>query len=216
MLNLIEYITNLKESDYYEHVNLHIHTCCSDGKLNPDEVIKAALDQKLQAISITDHNSVEAYEKLEYQNIENLKLINGVEFDCWDGLDLLHILGYGIDLKNEKIQKLCSKNHLFTRYDLVRFFNSRKAKDVIYALKEAGGIAILAHPACCWSLDLKKMIEKLKTFGLDGIEVYYPYVGHRGFIKFSSIKNVKKIAEKLGMIITGGADSHGYDLRSRK
>ncbi len=215
MYNLIEYIKSLKESDYYERVNLHIHTTCSDGKLNPKAVIQAAIEQNLETIAITDHNSVEAYSQIENYDNDKLTLINGVEFDCWHGMDLLHIIGYGIDLNNQKIKRLCASNHIFTRYDLVRFFNNRKAKDVIKAIKEAGGLAILAHPACCWSFNLKKMIIKLKTFGLDGIEVYYPYVGHRGFIKFRSLNDIKKIAQELDLIITGGADTHGGNLRSR-
>ena len=215
MQKLIESIKNLTESDFYKRVNLHIHTSCSDGKLSPNEVISAAIEQNLEIISITDHNTIEAYNNLDFYDTNKLKLINGVEFDCWHKFDLLHILGYGINPDNEKIKQLCAKNLIQTRYDLIRFFNKRKAPDVIKAIKESGGIAILAHPACCWNINLKQMIINLKSFGLDGLEVYYPYIGHRGVIKFYSINNIRTFAEELELIITGGTDSHGSNLRTR-
>ncbi len=59
------------------------------------------------------------------------------------------------------------------------------------------------------------MIKKLVSYGLDGLEVYYPYVGHRGVIKFYTLKDIEKIARDLNLIITGGTDSHGMDLRGR-
>ena len=33
----------------------------------------------------------------------------------------------------------------------------------------AGGIAVWAHPACCWCLSMDRMAKKLISMGLDGI-----------------------------------------------
>lgn len=212
--NLIKIIKSLKETDFYQNVNLHIHTDCSDGKLSPDKVIEAAISQNIKIISITDHNSVEAYSKIKDFN-NQIQLLTGVEFDCWEGTDFLHILGYGFDLANDKIKKLCANDLAHCRYDILRFFTGRKAKDAITAIKEAGGIAVLAHPACCWSINIRKMIKKLVCCGLDGLEVYYPYTGHRKLVKFYSVEYIKSLAEELDLLITGGADSHGDELRER-
>ena len=51
--------------------------------------------------------------------------------------------------------------------------------------------------------------KELKDMGLDGIEVYYPYKRHRGIIKFHSRHNIKALADKYDLIITGGTDEHG-------
>jgi len=212
---IIESLKNLNESDFFKKVNLHIHTNLSDGILTPEEVIRKAKDTNLKLISITDHNTVEAYKNNNYSNIDGLTIITGVEFDCWYKLNLLHILGYGIDINNESINNICAKNLKGTKTDFVRFFNRRKAKDVINAIKKANGIAVLAHPACCWSFNLKKMVKELKLFGLDGIEVYYPYIGHRKIIKFYSISQIRKIADELELLTTGGTDCHGMDLSGR-
>lgn len=215
MQSIIKSLKNLKESDFYENVNLHIHTNCSDGVLTPVEVLEKAKEFDLKLISITDHNSVEAYRHINYKNTEGFEVITGVEFDCWYKTDLLHILGYGFDINNVKIEQFCAKNINGTRFDIVRFFNKRKAKDIINAIKEAGGIAVLAHPACCWNPDLRKMLKELKNLGLAGIEVYYPYTGHRGIIKFYSIEKIKEFAYELDLLITGGTDCHSKNLKGR-
>ena len=46
----------------------------------------------------------------------------------------------------------------------------------------------------------------------DGVEVYYPYERHRGIIKFHSRDTVGKIADKYGLIKTGGTDLHEKHL----
>ena len=83
-------------------------------------------------------------------------------------------------------------------------------RDVIVRIHDAGGIAVLAHPACCFTLTgLDRLVNKLIKLGLDGIEVYYPYKRHRKIIRFHSSETVKRIAEKYKLIKTGGTDEHG-------
>ena len=67
--------------------------------------------------------------------------------------------------------------------------------DLIKSIHNAGGIAVLAHPACCWAINPKKFVKELVDIGLDGIEIYYPYDRFRGILKFSSKKLAVKIAE---------------------
>ncbi len=98
MHNLLKSFT---EADYYKNVNLHIHTTFSDGKLHPTEIIELAKKKNLKYISITDHNTIEAYKHIN-SKFDNLKVITGVEFDCWYKSNFMHVLGYGIDLNNEK------------------------------------------------------------------------------------------------------------------
>ena len=91
-----------------------------------------------------------------------------------------------------------------------RLFARRHVKKLIQAIHNAGGLAVLAHPACCWAISLEKLIKDLMKIGLDGIEVYYPYPRFRKFAKFHSAEDVIKIAEKYPELIkTGGTDFHG-------
>ena len=219
MNQTFDVIKNLTEADYYKNANLHIHTSFSDGKLHPSEIIELAINKNLKYISITDHNTLEAYKCIDLDSHatlrmteDDLKIITGVEFDCWYKSNFMHILGYGIDLNNEPLKNLCAKNPNESKLDIIRISTARKAPEVIKAIKEAGGISILAHPCCCWNINIKKMITELKYFGLDGIEVYYPYIRHRAIVKFHTIKKIRAIAEELNLLITGGTDCHNDDL----
>jgi len=216
MYNILK---NLSATDYYKNANLHIHTSFSDGKLHPSEIIGLAIQKNLKYISITDHNTLEAYKHIDLDSYallrmteDNMQIITGVEFDCWYKSNFMHILGYGIDLNNEPLKNLCAKNSNETKLDIIRISTKRKVPEVIKTIKEAGGISVLAHPCCCWNLNIKKMITELKFFGLDGVEVYYPYIRHRAVVKFHTIKKVRAIAEELNLLITGGTDCHNDDL----
>jgi len=214
MQGLFESLYNLNESDFFDRVNLHIHTTCSDGLIKPQEVLEQAKKLNLKIISITDHNSVQAYYQITSGDYEGFQLISGVEFDCWYKSNFIHILGYGIDINNPKIQQLCAKNSNATKLDIIRFFNKRNAKEVIQAIKEAGGVAVLAHPACCWNINIRKMIKELMEFGLEGIETYYPYIRHRGVVKFHTVQKIIALAKELNLLMTGGTDCHDKCLKT--
>ncbi|MDR3597351.1 PHP domain-containing protein [Clostridium sp.] len=82
-------------------IDLHIHTTSSDGSDEPKEILIKAQNSGLKYISITDHDSIGAYEKLKDINISNYfdgKLIPGCEFSVvYNGIPI-EVLGYGIDL----------------------------------------------------------------------------------------------------------------------
>ena len=84
--------------------------------------------------------------------------------------------------------------------------------EVIEKINNAGGIAVLAHPCCYWTFNLDGFIEDMARMGISGVEVYYPYNGMRSIVKFHSRKKIADIADKYGLIKTGGTDSHGRKL----
>lgn len=208
--DLKKLLSSFKEDDFYKRVDLHIHTNESDGKLDPCEVIRQAKARNLEYISIADHNNIEAY--LSTNILAEDIIIPAVEFDCIYKNNLIHILGYGIDIDNEKIKKLYAKCRSGRKFNIVRLMQLRNPEEVIDLINNAGGIAVLAHPACIWAFNLDGFIKDLVNFGLEGVEVYYPYKGLRGILKFHSKKDVENIADKYKLIKTGGTDSHGSKL----
>ena len=85
-------------------------------------------------------------------------------------------------MNNEEINKLTAKFEK-GKFELPkRILASRHPKKVIEAIHNAGGIAVLAHPCCYWCLSLDKFVKKLVNYGLDGIEVYYPYPHFRSIV----------------------------------
>lgn len=204
--NLKEFFSSLKEEDFFDKINLHIHSNFSDGKVDFDTLVEQAKEKGMKYISITDHNSVLGYKTSKYKNDEIL--IKGVEFDCFFRGSLLHILGYGIDVENEELNKLCGKNESERKNDLVRLFKMRHPKKVINAIHNAGGVAVLAHPCCCNVVNLSHYVKCLKNLGIDGIETYYPYNRFRAVVKFSSRKLPFELAEKYNLFKSGGSDEH--------
>ncbi len=89
-------------------------------------------------------------------------------------------------------------------------------KEAISAIKDCGGVAILAHPAMYQEfskdgLDAFDFIKILKDYGLDGVEQYnYGGVLRYPQEKVDKINNYfKEISEKLGLLNTWGSDCHG-------
>lgn len=206
MVDYKELIKSFTKKDYETNVNLHIHSTFSDGRVNAEELVEQAKAKWLKYIAISDHNTLDAYLKTDILKEE--MVIPAIEFDCWSGTVFLHILGYGVDVNNPALRALCAKTKRETEADWIRIFSSRQPKKVIDAIHQAGGLAVLAHPACCFTLSLDRFVKKLTKFGLDGLEVYYPYPRHRGIVKFNTVKNVEQIADKYNLIKTGGTDEH--------
>ena len=199
---------NYTEQDYSnKKINLHIHTIFSDGEASPEDIVKQAKAKNYKKIAICDHNTIDAH-----KIIKDEILIPAVEFDVWCGYVFMHLLAYNIDINNKELIPFYAKSKKETELDIVRIFAKRDIKKLIKAIHNAGGIAVLAHPACCWAISLERFVKKLVSYGLDGIEVYYPYERHRGIIKFHKAETVKKIAEKFKLIKTGGTDLHKKEL----
>ena len=91
------------ESKQCGGIDLHIHSTASDGTCSPSEILRLAAQQGLQAIAITDHDTLDGSRQALQQDIPpELRFITGVEISaqppakCHAG-GSLHILGYGVD-----------------------------------------------------------------------------------------------------------------------
>lgn len=73
-------------------------------------------------------------------------------------------------------------------------------QQAIKIIKDAGGVAVLAHP---YILHNDALILELTNYGLAGIEVYYPEHSQ------SMVNFYLDLAQKLNLLVTGGSDFHG-------
>jgi len=71
--------------------DLQSHTIFSDGKYSPEALINSTAGKSLKIISITDHNSLSALtkENFDLAKQNNVVLLPGVEVECGGGLDVL-------------------------------------------------------------------------------------------------------------------------------
>jgi predicted metal-dependent phosphoesterase TrpH len=99
-------------------IDLHIHTTSSDGSDEPKDILIKAQQLGLKYISITDHNSIGAYKKLQKIKIDNYfkgEIIPGCEFAAVHNGKPVEILGYGIDLETLDSMGLISDEKFLER-----------------------------------------------------------------------------------------------------
>ena len=76
-----------------------------------------------------------------------------------------------------------------------------KPVEAVRTIEAAGGVPVLAHP-----LQVYHLVPGLADDGLLGLEVYYP-----GYAP-DEIAYLVQLAERHGLIATGGSDFHGPDV----
>ena len=93
-------------------IDLHTHSCISDGDYSPAELIQKAAKQGLSAIALTDHDTINGLESAKNEaQICNIKFIPGIEINIsWTGKKDIpglgpggefHLLGLGINCPSQ-------------------------------------------------------------------------------------------------------------------
>lgn len=78
-------------------LELHAHTTYSDGTLSPRELVQAAAAAKVQALAITDHDTIAGWDEAiatAHTLPQPMEIVPGVELSVTDGARSLHILGF--------------------------------------------------------------------------------------------------------------------------
>ena len=94
-----------------KYIDLHIHSTYSDGRYDPKKIIMEAKKNNVGLISITDHDTIDAY-KCKHLTIRNdINIINGVEISSLytskkKKSTRVHILGYDLELDNQELNNL--------------------------------------------------------------------------------------------------------------
>ena len=91
--------------------DLHIHCSASfDATESVDTILRLAREQQLDLIAISDHNEIDGALELETKaSAVGIETLRGIEIDCFFGRNIVHLLGYGCDLRDPGFARL--KNH---------------------------------------------------------------------------------------------------------
>lgn len=162
----------------------HIHCQYSpDSSTKIDDIIKKSIEDKIDIIAISDHNTVEGSEVAieKTKNIENLLVIPSIEISSSKG----HILGFGCE---EAVPR-----------DL-------DPEETIDKIHDQGGLAIIPHPFCFYrhGLFCKSNPDELN---FDAIETK----NARFIVGWCNYK-AKKLANKKNIPSLGASDSHYIDF----
>ncbi len=92
-------------------IDLHTHTCKSDGSYTPTELVDYAAEKKLAAVAITDHDSIEGLDEavahaaaLKKRGLPSVEVIPGIEFSTKYEKQDVHIVGLYISYEKEEFQ----------------------------------------------------------------------------------------------------------------
>lgn len=159
--------------------DIHIHTNYSkDGMSQIKDIVSIAQKKGMDAIAVTDHNSIKAWpEAIKVSKQLNFPIILGDEINSKQGEVI------GLFLK-EKIEG-----------------DHKEARFVMEEIKKQGGLVIIPHPfhgRLSFKDDLYKYINLI-----DGIEVIN---GRRLFTEPD--KKAFDFAIKHNLAVTGGSDAH--------
>ncbi|WP_314584855.1 PHP domain-containing protein [Paenibacillus terrigena] len=104
----------------------HMHSCYSDGTDTPEQLINLAKIYEIDAIALTDHDTVDGVEAFMTAAAgTNIETIPGVEISSRIGQKHVHILGYGIDIKNvallELLDALTAEATEYTKYTFEKY-----------------------------------------------------------------------------------------------
>ena len=106
-------------------VDLHLHTIYSDGTSSLNEILDET--KHLSAISITDHDSIDAYTELSKYNSE-VKIIPGIEISTYVPFEV-HMLGYFLDVPppsfNEELRRINLKRQKNIMLLTSKFYKNR-------------------------------------------------------------------------------------------
>ena len=184
-----------------QFVDLHIHTNMSDGSDSVHEIIELAHNNNVSVISITDHNTLEAYTDDTFlcASHAGLSLVPGVELDVRFEGRQFHLLGYGIDLQNSRIREVCAYNSAVQEEYNLNLIKCME-KDII-------GVSVKDY------LDYQiplgrggwKLLNYLLDIGLtqsllEGTKYYKQYGFNSNTINFVSLEEAVKVIKEAGGI----------------
>ncbi len=193
--------------------NFHMHTACSDGKLQPESLMEQALHLGLRGMAITDHHTVKGY-KFAQQWLLDRSPENPIPH-LWTGVEItsrligteVHILGYGFNPDHQSILPYLQGT--------APQEEQAHAAQVIRAIQQAGGLAVLAHPAR-YRQPTEQVIEAAASLGIDGVETYYAYNNPNPWqTSPEQSQQVKSLSVFYNLLDTCGTDTHGLDLLRR-
>ncbi|MBW4555461.1 MAG: PHP domain-containing protein [Trichormus sp. ATA11-4-KO1] len=196
--------------------NFHMHTVHSDGKLQPSTLMEQAIAIGLQGLAITDHHNIGGYEAAQiwledwqWKNpgANTPRLWSGVEINA-NLLDIeVHILAYAFEPGNLSIKPYLQRKATTGQ--------EYQATNVIAAIHDAGGLAVLAHPAR-YRRSHFDLIPAAAEQGIDGVESFYAYNNPKPW-RPSALESqqMQQLASKYHLLNTCGTDTHGLSLLQR-
>jgi hypothetical protein len=125
-------------------IDLHSHSCYSDGTLTPTELVERAAAAGVGVLALTDHDTVAGLEEAEQAAARlGLRLVPGVELSASWRSQAIHVLGLWIEPRApkflERLDSQAERRHVRMRKICARLTQAGLPGDELLA-------AVLAQP----------------------------------------------------------------------
>jgi hypothetical protein len=108
---------------------MHCHSTASDGSCRPAEVMRAARAAGLDAVALTDHDTVAGHDEARNSLPPGLTLVPGMELSCRLDGHSVHMLAYLFDPANAELAAEC---------EAIRQGRDGRARAMVERLAELG------------------------------------------------------------------------------
>ena len=194
--------------------NFHMHTTHSDGQLKPEQLAQQAIDLSLKGFAITDHHQI-AGSQAAQQYLQAFEGSDQAIPQLWTGTEItarlleteVHLLGFAFDPAHPAIAAYLQ--------GVAPEGDRANAAQVIRAIQQAGGIAMLAHPAR-YRRSADQLIPAAAMAGIDGVETFYAYNNPKPWKPSpKETEWVTQLQAEYGLLSSCGTDTHGMSLLQR-
>ena len=113
------------------HLDLHLHTTCSDGTSTPEQAAALAARGGLSAIAVTDHDTTAGCGRARAAAEPlGLVVIAGIEISCARDGGEMHLLGYGIEPEHPALAAITQRLMTLRRERVGTIVGRLRALDV--------------------------------------------------------------------------------------
>lgn len=156
--------------------DLHVHTTASDGRLSPEKIVQLAVGLGLDAIGITDHDTIEGIIPAlrAARDFSPFIVIPGVEINTDVPYGEVHILGYFIDYTEPALESTLQK---------LRTARRARAQEMVVKLAELGmkiewdRVERLAHGKAICRPHIAQALLEMGYVNSER-EAFEKYIGH--------------------------------------
>jgi hypothetical protein len=121
-------------------IDLHLHTCHSDGQHTPEELIIKVKNAGIDVISITDHDTVNGIEEaVSFGKLHGVEVIPGVEISSDIRDREVHLLAYFFDPNNKELEVY------------LKFFRAERIKRAVRIVEKLNALGL--------SIDIDDVME---------------------------------------------------------
>ncbi|MFT7221833.1 MAG: putative metal-dependent phosphoesterase TrpH [Candidatus Azotimanducaceae bacterium] len=192
----LSFIRGVEISCSWEQMELHIVGLCIDpSNVALQQLLREQQTKRLDRVVKMD-------QKLEALGTKGL--LASLQDSHAIALTRSHVADFLVDHKVCKTRQKAFKTHLNKQGKMYVSSDWCSLEQGVAAIKNAGGIAVIAHPGR-YPLNrtkLRRLVESFKTMGGDALEASYPHIAP------SMQQDLEKLCVEFGLYVSCGSDFH--------